>query len=285
MILIEMDEYSSQDDESSKEEEKEDIEGSYPCEGELMMIRRTLNNHPTVNHETQRENIFHTRCKVLENICSLIVNSGSCCNCCSTRMVEKLNIQLVPHPKPYKIQWINEDGKLIVDKRVKVSLSVGNYKDEILCDVVPMEACHVLLGRPCQFDKKVMHNGFTNEITFTHKEKKFVLYRLTPSQVVKDQVQMKQKRENEKKIEKPEKDLILPVDRNAGNCLVKGSSCAPLLTSVPLRDLPQEPAKKQSGAVAADRTPTLKSAMVSPNTKRTRTVQILSHSQLYNSQA
>ena len=191
----------------------------------------------------------------------------------------------VPHPKPYKIQWINEDGKLIVDKRVKVSLSVGNYKDEILCDVVPMEACHVLLGRPCQFDKKVMHNGFTNEITFTHKEKKFVLYRLTPSQVVKDQVQMKQKRENEKKIEKPEKDLILPVDRNAGNCLVKGSSCAPLLTSVPLRDLPQEPAKKQSGAVAADRTPTLKSAMVSPNTKRTRTVQILSHSQLYNSQA
>jgi len=57
-----------------------------------MMIRRTLNNQPTVNHETKRENIFHTRCKVLENICSLIVDSRSCCNCCSTRMVEKLNI-------------------------------------------------------------------------------------------------------------------------------------------------------------------------------------------------
>ena len=83
----------------------------------------------------------------------------------------------------------------------------------------------------------------------------------------------------------PRIHLILPVDRNAGNCLVKGSTCAPLRTSVPLRDPPQEPAKKQSGAVAADRTPTLKSVTVSPNTKRTRTVQILSHSQLYNSQA
>ena len=135
------------DSTSSGEEEKEDSEGAYPCEGELMMIRRTLNNHPSVNHETQKENIFHTRCKVLENICSLIVDSGSCCNYCSTRMVEKLNLQLVSHPKPYKLQWINEDGELTVDKRVKVSLSVGNYKDEILCDVVPMEACNYLIGK------------------------------------------------------------------------------------------------------------------------------------------
>ena len=72
--------------------------------------------------------------------------------------------------------------------------------------------------------------------------------------------------------------MILPVDRNAGNCLVKRSTCAPLLTFVPLRDPPQEPAKKQSGVAAADRTPTLKSVTVSPNTKRKRTVQILSHS-------
>jgi len=40
MILRGRDEYSSQDDESSKEE-KENSEGAYPCEGELMMIRRT----------------------------------------------------------------------------------------------------------------------------------------------------------------------------------------------------------------------------------------------------
>jgi len=63
---------------------------------------------------------------------------------------------------------------------VKVKLSVGDYKDKVLCDVVPMEACHILLGRPWQFDKKTMHNGFTNEITFTHKEKKFILYPLPP---------------------------------------------------------------------------------------------------------
>ena len=47
-----------------------------------------------------------------------------------------------------------------------------------------------------------MHNGLTNEITFTHNKKKFILSPLSHSQVVKDQVQKKQKRDEEKKLEK-----------------------------------------------------------------------------------
>ena len=40
------------------------------------------------------------------------------------------------------------------------------YKDEIWCDVVPMDACHLLLGRPWQFDRRVMHDGFNNTHSF-----------------------------------------------------------------------------------------------------------------------
>ena len=180
-------------------EERGDDERVNPLEGELLMIRRTLNNQPSASIETQRENIFRTRSNVLENICFLIVDSGSSCNCCSVRMVEKLNLQVVPHPKPYKLQWINENGELSVDKQVEIKFSIGNYKDKVLCDVVPMEACHILLGRPWQFDKKTLHDGLTNEISFTHRHKKFVLNPLPHSQVVKDQIQMKQKRDEEKK--------------------------------------------------------------------------------------
>jgi len=95
MFLRGVDEYSSHEDEPSRVKEKENSEGAYPCEGELMMIRRTLNNQPNIDQETQREKIFHTRYKVFENVCSLIVDSGSCCNCCSIRMVEKLNLQVI----------------------------------------------------------------------------------------------------------------------------------------------------------------------------------------------
>ena len=62
-----------------------------------------------------------------------------------------------------------------------------------------MEACHILLGRPWQFDKKTLHDGLTNEISFTHKHKKFVLSPLPYSQVVKDKIQMKHKRDEENK--------------------------------------------------------------------------------------
>ena len=57
---------------------------------------------------------------------------------------------------------------------------------------------------------KTIHNGLTNDITLTHREKKFVLYPLTPSQVVKDQVQMKQKRQNENKNERSQKSSESP---------------------------------------------------------------------------
>jgi len=52
---------------------------------------------------------------------------------CSTRLVEKLNLQVLPHPKPYKMQWLNEDGDITVDKQLKVNLYVGNYNEKILC--------------------------------------------------------------------------------------------------------------------------------------------------------
>lgn len=34
------------------------------------------------------------------------------------------------------------------------------------CDVVPMDAYHLLLGRPWQYDRRVVHDGFKNTYTF-----------------------------------------------------------------------------------------------------------------------
>jgi len=63
-------------------------------------------------------------------------------------MVDKLKLELLPHPKPYKLHWINDGRDINFKNQVKVKFFVGNYVDNVLCDVVPMEACHVLLGRP-----------------------------------------------------------------------------------------------------------------------------------------
>ena len=71
-----------------------------------------------------------------------------------TRVVDKLGLKTIPHAKPYKLSWLSEEGEIKVDKQVLINFSIGNYKDEVLCDLVPMEATHILLGRPWQFDRK-----------------------------------------------------------------------------------------------------------------------------------
>jgi hypothetical protein len=63
-------------------------------------------------------------------------------------MVEKLAISTRPHSQPYYIQWINISGKEKVTRMVRVTFAIGSYHDSIDCDVVPMQTCSMLLGRP-----------------------------------------------------------------------------------------------------------------------------------------
>ena len=134
----------------------------------------------------------------MKNTCSFIIDNGSCCNCCSTRLAERLNLTLIPHPKPYKFHWLNEDGDLKVKDQVDIKFFIGKYKDRVLCDVILMEACHILLERPWKFDRKTRHNGHTHEVTFLHNIKKFVLHPLSHTQVAKDQAQLRARRDEDK---------------------------------------------------------------------------------------
>ncbi|XP_040948645.1 uncharacterized protein [Gossypium hirsutum] len=146
-------------------DEEEEIE-QVP-EGELLVVKRSLSIQG-VEDERQRENIFHTRCQVQGKICSIIIDGGSCTNVASTLMVEKLGLPTTKHPSPYKLQWLNDGGELKVTMQVLVSFSIGKYCDELLCNVVPMHAGHLLLGRLWQFDHRVMHDGYSNCYSFKH---------------------------------------------------------------------------------------------------------------------
>ena len=48
-----------------------------------------------------------------------------------------------------------------------MKFKIGSYQDEVLCDVIPMDICHILLGRQGQFDRHVVHDGHANTYTLT----------------------------------------------------------------------------------------------------------------------
>ncbi|KAE8672853.1 putative CCCH-type zinc finger family protein [Hibiscus syriacus] len=105
-----------------------------------------------------RTNIFHTTCTVADKVCKMIIDSGSCENVVSEEVVQKLQLKTDRHPKPYKLSWLNKDSEVTVDRRCLVSFSIGRkYFDNAWCDVVSMDACHILLGRPWQFLDEIEH--------------------------------------------------------------------------------------------------------------------------------
>ncbi|XP_010525370.1 PREDICTED: uncharacterized protein LOC104803186 [Tarenaya hassleriana] len=172
VIITDKGEYESLDEEEAGDLEEE-IE--YPDSGELLVTRRVLSAMTNPDETSQRETIFHTRCTVQGKVCGLIIDSGSCTNVASAYVVKKLRLESEKHPHPYKLQWLNNQGEIRVSERVKIPFSIGRYHDEVVCDVVPMQAEHMMLGRPWQFDREVMHDGRANQYSLIHNKKKVVL--------------------------------------------------------------------------------------------------------------
>ena len=99
-------------------------------------------------------------------------------------LVTILNFSTVKHVKPYRLQWLNDSGEVKVIKQVVVPFSIGKYVDEVLCDVVPMQASHILFGRPWQYDKKEIYDEVRNRYTIVKDGKTITLVPLTPKQVM-----------------------------------------------------------------------------------------------------
>jgi hypothetical protein len=69
--------------------------------------------------------------------------------------MEKLNLKRIPHMNPYKVSQLKRGQQVIVVEQCLLFFQIGKFSEHILCDIVGMDACHVLLGRPWMFDIKV----------------------------------------------------------------------------------------------------------------------------------
>jgi hypothetical protein len=126
---------------------------------ESLIVQRKLSTQMERMEQNQRHTLFQTKCVIRKRSCRMIIDCGSYNNLASSDMVDKLALTIEPHPRPHHIQWLNNSDTAKVTKPVRINFCVGSYLDVVECDVVPIQACHILLGRPWQFDKDSMHHG------------------------------------------------------------------------------------------------------------------------------
>lgn len=96
-------------------------------------------------------------------------------NVIAEEAIKKLGLKTEPHPSPYHLAWLNNKTELLVSRQAVITFSIGSYRDEVSCDVVPMDACHLLLGRPWQYDRDAVHKGKNNTYSFVHGERTITL--------------------------------------------------------------------------------------------------------------
>ncbi|XP_070042718.1 uncharacterized protein [Nicotiana tomentosiformis] len=159
-------EYEGEKSEEEEEEEsvsEDDLE--LPFNDALVgVVRRIMTINLGINSEEQRENIFHTRCGINEKT-FIIIDSGSCANVVSSHLANMLALTCMKHPKPYRLQWLNDSGELKVNKQCMISFNV------------------------C---RNIIHDERKNKYYLELNGKKYTLAPLSPSQVFEDQKRLRE---------------------------------------------------------------------------------------------
>lgn len=134
-----------------------------------------------------------------------------------------------------------------MNEQALVEFQIGGYKDRILCDAVPMDCCHLLLGRPWQFDKHAIYDGRDNTYTI-EKDRNTII--LTPLQEdVKEQtkaakvIMMGKKEFVEVEDGKHEECAVTPRGEDVKTVILKGVSVLEKNDDVMMAKTGQEKAK------------------------------------------
>ncbi|XP_071678373.1 uncharacterized protein [Lolium perenne] len=146
---------------SDSEREMEVMEADNADQYKSLVAQRVLSLQLRKFEHDQCHNMFQTRGVVKERAIQIIIDRWSCNNLASIDMVEKLSLPTRQHIHPQYIQWFESSRKLKVTRTTRVHFTIGTYSDFVDCDVVPIQACSLLLDRPWQFDREYVHNGKT----------------------------------------------------------------------------------------------------------------------------
>ena len=131
-----------------------------------MINKVLLKPHTEVEEPVQIINLFRTMSKAKHKCCKLIIDNGSTDNMVCIEMMDKLWLKKITHPTPYRVSWLQKRHQVLVNEQCQEEFQIWTFKDQVLCDVMLMDVCHVLLGRSWQFNKKVIYDGRENTFTF-----------------------------------------------------------------------------------------------------------------------
>jgi hypothetical protein len=93
------------------------------------------------------------------NSLHLIVDRNSQKKLIPIEVVNLLDLPTNPHLQPYTINWLHQGRDLYVSQQCHLPYDIKPFKDEVLCDISPIEVCYFLLGQPYLWKHNVVYES------------------------------------------------------------------------------------------------------------------------------
>jgi hypothetical protein len=141
----------------------------------------TTKIHPGEADEPEEgECLFHSHMWVKGTPLHFIVDSSSQKNVISVKVVKWLALPTTPHPQPYTIGWLCQGNDIRINQHRRLCYIIKTFKDEVLCDVAPLEVCDVLLGQPYLWKRHVVYESKPHSVIITYDMKLYMIPEVVP---------------------------------------------------------------------------------------------------------
>jgi hypothetical protein len=130
------------------------------------------------------ECLFHSQMWVKGTPLHFIVDSGSQKNLISAEVIKWLALPKTLHPQPYTIGWLLQGSNIHVIQQCRLSYDIKPFKDEVLCDVAPLEVCDVLLGQPYLWKHHVVYESRPRSVIITLNRKLYRIPKVVPPSAI-----------------------------------------------------------------------------------------------------
>jgi hypothetical protein len=130
------------------------------------------------------ERLFHSQMWVKGILLHFIIDSSSQKNLISAKVIKRLALSTTPHPQIYTIGWLRQGSDLRVSQQCRLSYGIKPFKDEVLCDVSPLEICDVLLGQPYLWKRHVVYESRPHSVIITLNRKLYRIPEAVPPSVI-----------------------------------------------------------------------------------------------------
>jgi hypothetical protein len=84
------------------------------------------------------------------------------------------------HPRPHNIKWLIQGCYHRISQQYRMPYAIKPFKDEVLCDVAPLEVSNVLLGQTYLLKCHAIYESRPHSVTITLGKQLYRIPKVVP---------------------------------------------------------------------------------------------------------